>query len=204
LTSPERVVASALVLLVAFGGGCSMVKGTALPPATASTAQQERRFAEALHSVKAGKDQEARALLEQVVAGQPLPGVTDEALFRLALLYLRDEDGEDGEDDIPTRAALARLTKEYPLSIWTRQATPLAGYLDRVNALRESQKALTAQLEQSQSRLREVQRESKSHRDELRTLRERNNSLLRDNKELRKLLDSLKSLDLEMEQKIKR
>jgi hypothetical protein len=41
-------------------------------------------------------------------------------------------------------------------------------------------------------------------REEVKSLRERNHSLLRDNNELHKLLDSLKSLDLEMEQKTRR
>ena len=201
MLSRGRVGTLALLLLVAFGGGCSMIRHKSLPAVTATAGQEERRFAEALLSLKAGKGLQARTLLEQVVAGQPLPGVTDEALFRLALLRLQDE---GGEDDAPAQALLARLRKEYPRSAWTQQAAPLGEYLGRAGALRESWKALNAQWEQSQSQLRESQRDAKSRREELKTLREQKQSLLRDNKELRKLIDNLKSLDLEIEQKIRR
>lgn len=199
--NPERVVALALLLLVAFGGGCGMMRGKPLPTVYAPIGQQERRFAEALQRLKGGKDREAQTLFEEVIAGQPLPGVTDEALFRLALLHLQDE---DGEDDAQARALLARLKKEYPRSIWTQQAAPLVAYLDRGGALRESQKALNAQWEHSQSQLHESRRELKGLREELKTLRERSHSLLHDNKELQNRLERLKDLDLELEQRIKR
>lgn len=199
--SRGRVVMLALLLLVTFGGGCSMLRRKPLPAVVPSAGQEEHSFALALQSLKDGKDRKARTLLEQAVAGQPLPGVTDEALFRLALLRLQDD---DGEDDAPTQALLSRLKKEYPRSIWAQQATPLITYLNRVGALRENQRALNARWEQSQSQLRESQRDARVQREELKSLRERNHSLLRDNKELRKLIDSLKSLDLEIEQKVRR
>lgn len=173
---PERaVVALILSLLVAFTGGCSLwpVKPS---PAASGVVEQERRFAGALQYLMQGKEREAQGLLEQVVAGQALAGVTDEALFRLALLHLRDE---GGKGDAHAHALLVRLKKEYPRSIWTRQAAPLSAYLAGVGALRDSQR-------------------------EVRTLRERNQSLTRDNKELRQSLERLKNLDLELEQKIKR
>ena len=44
--------------------------------------------------MRAGKEAEARDLLELVVAGPQRSGVTDEALFRLSLLYLRDDGGK--------------------------------------------------------------------------------------------------------------
>ncbi|QEM68449.1 hypothetical protein FO488_09900 [Geobacter sp. FeAm09] len=173
---PERaVIALTLLVLVAFSGGCSLLKGRALSE-DSPVAEQERRFAGALHYLVQGKEREAQGLLEQVVAGQALAGVTDEALFRLALLNLRDD---GGKGDTHAHALLMRLKKEYPRSIWTRQAAPLAAYLAGVGALRDSQR-------------------------ELRTLRERNLSLTRDNKDLRQSLERLKNLDLELEQKIKR
>lgn len=186
----ERVVALTLLLLVAFLGGCSILKGKPTP-VTDATVEQERHFAEALQYLKGGKEREAQASLEQVIASQPLPGVTDEALFRLALLHLQDE---SGKGDIHANALLALLKKEYPHSIWAQQSAPLIPYLDGVAALRESNSALNAQWELSQSQLRESQREVKA-------LRERNHLLLHDNKELQKRLDRLKNLDLEIEQK---
>ncbi|KAA0895031.1 hypothetical protein [Oryzomonas rubra] len=171
----RAAVALILSLVVAFSGGCSLLRGK--PPSTATPVmEQERRFAGALQYLIQGKEREAQGLLEQVVAGQTLPGVTDEALFRLALLHLRDD---GGKGDTHAHALLVRLKKEFPLSAWTRQAAPLAAYLVGVGALRDSQ-------------------------HDVRTLRERNLSLTRDNKELRQSIERLKNLDLELEQKIKR
>jgi hypothetical protein len=172
---PERIIALVLALLLAITGGCSMLRSKPLPEAGA-VVEQERRFAGALQYLMQGKEREAEQLLEQVVAGKALPGVTDEALFRLALLHLRDE---GGKGDAHAQTVLARLKKEYPRSIWTRQAAPLTAYLAGVGALRDSQR-------------------------ELKILRERSQSLIRDNKELRQSLERLKNLDLELEQKIQR
>ena len=172
---PERIIALLLALMLAITGGCSMLQNKPLHEAGAAV-EQERQFAGALQYLIQGKERESEGLLEQVVAGKALPGVTDEALFRLALLHLRDE---GGKGDAHAQTVLARLKKEYPSSIWTRQAAPLTAYLAGVGALRDSQR-------------------------ELKTLRERNQSLIRDNKELRQSLERLKNLDLELEQKIQR
>lgn len=172
---PERIIALMLALMLAFSGGCSILRGKPLPETNAAV-EQERRFAGALQYLMQGKEREAQRLLEQVIAGQALLGVTDEALFRLALLHLRDE---SGKGDTQAHALLVRLKKEYPRSIWTRQSAPLIAYLAGVGTLRESQR-------------------------ELKTLKERNLNLTRENKELRQSLDRLKNLDLELEQKIKR
>jgi uncharacterized protein YceK len=169
---PERIIA--LVLALMLIGGCGTVRSKPLPEAGAPM-EQERRYAGALQYLMQGKEREAVGLLEQVVAGKALPGVTDEALFRLALLRLRDE---GGKGDVQAQTVLTRLKKEYPRSIWTRQAAPLTTYLAGVGALRDSQR-------------------------ELKNLRERSQSLIRDNKELRQSLERLKDLDIELEQKIK-
>jgi hypothetical protein len=174
---PERIILLMLLLLPVLSGGCSALRGTSFPAAagTSPVVEQESRFAGALQYLMQGKEREAQGLLEKVVAGQALPGVTDEALFRLALLQLRDE---GGRGEVHAHALLVRLKKEYPRSIWTRQAAPLTVYLAGVGTLRESQ-------------------------HELKTLRERNQSLSRDNRELRQSLERLKNLDLELEQKIR-
>ncbi|MDR3578777.1 MAG: tetratricopeptide repeat protein [Oryzomonas sp.] len=172
---PERIIALVLALMLAITGGCGMLRSKPLPESGAAV-EQERRFAGALQYLLQGKERAAEGLLEQVVAGKALPGVTDEALFRLALLHLRDE---GGKGDVHAQAVLTRLKKEYPRSIWTRQAAPLTAYLAGVGALRDSQR-------------------------ELKTLRERSQSLIRDNKELRQSLERLKNLDIELEQKIQR
>lgn len=181
----ERVVALTLLLLVAFLGGCSMMRGKPLPAADA-TIEQERHFAGALQYLKGGKEREAQTSLERVIASQPLPGVTDEALFRLALLHLRDE---DGNGDVHAHALLMKLKKVYPHSIWTQQAAPLISYLDQASTLRENLSAQSALWELSLH--------------EIKVLRERNHLLLHEKKELVKRLDRLNDLDLEIERKSK-
>jgi hypothetical protein len=138
--------------------------------------QQERNFAGALEFLRTGREQNARELLEEVVAGPQRSGITDEALFRLSLIYLRDEGGKGGGR---SQEYLDRLRADFPSSIWTHQSAPLSSYLAGVRSLRERQR-------------------------EVRTLKELNLSLSRDNREMRQSLERLKSLDLELENKIKR
>ena len=146
-------------------------------PAEASVVrEQERRFAGALEFLRAGREQEARDLLEQVVEGPQRSGVTDEALFRLSLLYLRDD---GGKGTTKAQEALERLQTGFPRSIWSQQAAPLDAYLAGIKALRDRQR-------------------------EVKTLKELNLSLSRDNREMRQSIERLKSLDLELEKKIKR
>jgi hypothetical protein len=184
-----------LLLLAALGEGCSMIRVDKPQPAVqVAPEHQELCFAGALQSLKAGKEQEAQTLLEEVITGKPLPGMTDEALFRLAVLHLGDE---DGNGDTQTHALLARLKKEYPDSNWTQQATPLITFMDEVDDLRKAREVLNIRWVQSQSQLRESKHEVK-------TLQERNLSLVRGNKELQNRLDRLKDLDLEIEQKNRR
>lgn len=141
-----------------------------------SVPSHERKFAGALQLLRQGNEQGARELLEQVVVAPGLPGVTDDALFRLALLRLRDGGEKGGQEGY---SLLARLAKEYPDSIWTHQSAALSGYLV------------------STQRLFEKQRET-------RPLRELNLQLSRENKELRLNLEKLKNLDLELDQKRRR
>ncbi|NVN92277.1 MAG: hypothetical protein HXX11_16970 [Desulfuromonadales bacterium] len=138
--------------------------------------EQERTFAGALEFLKAGKEQQARESLDKVVAAPSITGITDEALFRLALLYIRDE---AGRMPARTQSLLERLENEFPRSIWTRQAAPLVSYLASIKFPRDKQR-------------------------ELKTLKDLNLSLSRDNRELRQTIERLKSLDIELEQKIKR
>lgn len=153
------------------------VTGVAAAPAEISAVRdQERRFAGALVFLRVGEEQEARDLLELVIAGPPRSGITDEALFRLSLLYLRDD---GGKGTVRTLELLEQLIAEYPRSIWAHQGSPLAAYLTGVRNLRDRQR-------------------------EVKTLKELNLSLSRDNREMRQSIERLKSLDLELEKKIKR
>jgi hypothetical protein len=161
-----------VMCVAALLAGCGSFSWTTMGAA----GEQERSFRAALDQLRDGHEREARLLLERVVAAPPLKGVTDEALFRLALLNLREE----GSKGIArAQALLDHLRNEYPRSIWTYQAAPLISYLAATRNLRGYQR-------------------------ELKTLREQNLSLVRDNRDLRQTLERLKSLDLELEQKIRR
>ena len=134
---------------------------------------QERSFAGALVFLQTGNETGARDLLEQVVTAPPIPGVTEEALFRLALLRLRDG-GEKGV--MGSRALFERLVREYPGTLWARQAAPLVSHL--------------AEVQQQYIQLRQMGK-----------FRERNLSLSRDNEKMRLKLEQLKMLDMELEQR---
>jgi len=186
LNRKQRMITALCAAVLPCICGCSLtswksstvsVTGVAAAPADVSAVRdQERSFAGALEFLRAGKEKEARDLLELVVAGPSRGGVTDEALFRLSLLYLRDEGGKGAER---TQEMLERLIDEFPRSIWAYQSAPLAAYLTGVRTLRDRQR-------------------------EVKTLKELNLSLSRDNREMRQSIERLKSLDLELEKKIKR
>lgn len=139
-------------------------------PRFLALSEQERTLDAARDQLRAGKVPSAHNLLEKVVEGKPTAGVTDEALFRLALLSLNDDGGKGVQR---SQSLLEKLAATYPDSVWARQSAPLL------------------------SHLRNKQRELKS-------LKDLNFSLSRDNKELRQSLEQLKRLDLELEQRIKR
>lgn len=170
----EYVVYIALLALVTMSSGCSGIGGRM--PSFLVFSEQERTLIEALDHLGAGEELQARILLEKVVGGVPAAGVTDEALFRLALLSLK-ENGSKGF--LRAQTLLERLTDKYPDSLWTKQSAPLLSHLTEAMALRSRQR-------------------------ELKALREQNHSLSRDNRELRQSLEQLKQLDLELEQRIKR
>lgn len=170
----EHCVFIALLALVTMNAGCTGLEGRM--PRFLAFSEQERSLTGAIDQLRVGKEQQARTLLEKVVYGVPATGVTDEALFRLALLSLKEE-GDKGIQR--SQALLERLASKYPDSIWTRQSAALLSHLAEVRTLRNRQR-------------------------ELKTLKELNLSLSNDNRELRQSLEQLKQLDLELEQRIKR
>lgn len=180
----KHFVSILLVVLMPLLGGCSQlgwkvsVVSVSAEDDSAPTAipLQERRFATALELLRAGNEPAARELFERVIEEPARSGVTDEALFRLAILSLRDE-GTKGSNR--SLELIERLKNEFPQSIWTHQSAALGGYLSGVKALRDRQR-------------------------EIKTLKELNLSLSRDNREMRQSIERLKSLDLELEHKIKR
>lgn len=170
----EQVFSITFMVFVLMNAGCAGLDGRM--PALTALSGQESSLREALEKLRAGNEPQARELLEKVAAGVPTAGISDEALFRLALLSMK-EDGGKGVHR--AQALLEQLADKFPDSLWTRQSAPLLLHLTEFRTLR--------------NKLRE-----------LKTLRELNFSLSRDNKEMRQSLEQLKKLDLELEQRIKR
>jgi cell division protein FtsB len=123
----------------------------------------------------------AKKTLTEISNASPVPGVTDEALFRLALLEL-----ETGQQKITTDKAEKDLTKllgKFSSSSWRTHATALKGLMDNYDsALQEK-----AELERT-----------------VKNLKNSNASLTKENTEMRQDLEKLKKLDLELERKKKR
>jgi hypothetical protein len=136
---------------------------------------QERKLATAIELQKEGNLSSAVKSLAALCAEPGLPGVTDEALFRLSLLYLKNGLENDKGHSQLAQQSIERLRKEYPSSSWTGMAAPLAELL-----------AATAEL-----------------RRQNRTLKNQNQSLSKENQELRQNIEKLKRLDLELEQRKK-
>jgi hypothetical protein len=99
-------------------------------------------LAPALGKLSAGDSPGAAKVLKKVCESRAVSGVTDEALFRLALLSLKPT------PDIPVsrrgRQLLQRLKKEYPASPWTRQAAPLIDLIKVVDELTHHNQDLEA------------------------------------------------------------
>jgi hypothetical protein len=138
--------------------------------------EKRQNLAKAVGMIRAGQEREARYFLELVIDDSREDGVTDEALFRLAILKLNDGVLGAGKNSI---ALLDKLRSSYPASVWTRQAAPLQSYLKGVHNIRNCER-------------------------DFNILREKNLSLSRDVHGLRQTIERLKALDLELEQKIKR
>lgn len=120
----------------------------------------------------------AKDILTSISNEPGVLGVTDEALFRLALINL-----EAGEQKIATGRAgrnLDKLIKFYPTSPWKAHAVTLKGLLDSYDGVVDEK----AELEKT-----------------ARSLRGSNQSLTKELKDLRQDMEKLKNLELELEKK---
>src|SRR5262249_27902419 len=133
----EVGITIALMVILLCAGGCGTV-GNRLSRIVLPS-EQERNLASALEYLRTGNEDQATYMLEQVVAAPPIGGVTDEALFRLAVLHLTDDAGKGTSR---SKTLLEKLQNEYPRSIWAHQAAPLNSYLASVKKLRDREKEL--------------------------------------------------------------
>jgi len=125
-----------------------------------------------------GDSSGAAKVLEAICSSPAEPGVTDEALFRLALLSLKPS--PERPASAQGHQLLRRLKKEYPASPWTAQAAPLVELMNSAEELR---------------------RQNRNYRTANQALTRDVNELNKSIKELTKNIDQLKHLDLEIEQK---
>ncbi len=172
-----RQMTSFLWLAIAVTGCAS-----SRPPAGMPYSElQRQKLSAAVRILEAGDVTEAGNMLATICEETAVPGVTDEALFQLALLRLRFEAEKDEPDS--ARPMLERLRDEFPASVWTRQAVALLGLMESRNALLRANHDL------------KIQNLSLSSENE---------ALSREAKELLERLERLKSLDVELERRSRR
>jgi len=154
--------------------GCSTSRmGTkvGLPP-DYSGAKRIEKAVEMLPKNSPAAVQELKA-----ISASTEPGVTDEALFRLALLSLKPS----AQRPASRRGSqlLNRLKKEYPTSPWTAQAAPL------IQLIRVAE---------------ELRRQNRDLKAANRSLSRENETLTNENIELVNIIEDLKELDLGLQQ----
>ena len=163
----------ACLLILFLLSGCATVRETVdrvIKPSPAN------RLDAAIAMIEKNDSAGAMSLLESVTNDNSKPGVTDEALFRLALLQLKGT--VDRDSALQPLRMLERLQRDYPESPWTAQSTPLRQMLATIARRGDSDISL---------------------RRQVKSLKEQNLSIIRENQELRQTIDRLKRLDLELE-----
>jgi hypothetical protein len=169
-----------VVIISLILSGCARLPSRGLN--ASATDSFRDKLATASAAIAKGKKREAATILKDISAHSSKAGVTDEALFRLALLRLTDE--EDSPDRGESRQLLERLEKEFPLSQWTLLSQPLLGLMDDIEELKRQNRRLT-------------------NNRELKDIKGLNQSLIRQNRDLQQTLDRLKAMDLELERKVR-
>lgn len=167
-----------IMLAVLCLSGCATIQKSVESQRQRSARQE--RLSQAVSLLGKGNTEKAATVLTEIVAAPGMPGITDEALFRLGLLSMPP----DLERDEISNALkhLERLQKEYPVSPWAYQAATLTDFLSGVPRRIQS----TTEL-----------------RRQIKTLKDLNLSLTRENKEMKLNIEKIKALDLELEKKAK-
>ena len=157
-----------LILAASLCAGCATTKkgDTGL----VERYDRSRKLAQAVELMEKGKTTAAAKELNAICTSAAVPGVTDEALFRLALLSLKP--GADRPVSGQAQQLLKRLRKEYPASPWTVQAAQLNDLMNLTDELKQQNRGLKAA----------------------------NQSLSKKVSEYNKVIQQLKALDLELEQ----
>jgi len=145
------IVFSTLLLLIMCG--CASI------PSGESVIQhftESRNLARANEFLQTGDRSDAIRELTAVTEAKGIVGITDEALFRLALLYIHPV--TDPGSNLHAINILKRLKKEYPASRWTVQSGQLTELLSGVEDLRRQIKSLKSQNQTLGSEVNELNR----------------------------------------------
>lgn len=174
------------LLLLSLLCGCSLKDGSFL------LSPNRLKMYEADRALAKGDENSAVRIMEGI-SGDPSinEGVTDEALFRLSLLGIRQYSDPDGMKLV--RSRLERLQLEYPSSSWSRLSWPLLEYLSESDKYRND-------LRNVKMRNSALSRENR----ELNLANQQVQALIKENRELLQRIEKLKSLDLELERKNRR
>jgi hypothetical protein len=148
---------------------------------------QQQKLDAAIALQKAGKISSAVESFKALCAERGLQGITDEALFRLSILYLDNGLDNDREFIQLAQQNMDRLKKEYPASSWTAMAEPISVLLSNIAELRRQN--LNSK-NQNQALSKENQALSKE-----------NQALSKENQELKESIEKLKRLDVELDKK---
>jgi hypothetical protein len=155
---------------------------------------QEKKLATAVKLQNEGKLSAAVEFLMGLCKERGVYGVTDEALFRLSLLYLGNGLESDKESLQLAQESIERLRKEYPSSSWSVMVAPVADLLTTTAELRRQNQNLKNQ---------NLKNQNQTFSKENQALTKENQALTKETQELRETIEKLKRLDLELEQKRK-
>ena len=132
---------------------------------------QQSKLESAKDLLKHSKRAPAVNLLKEISNGKGVPDVTDEAMFRLAIIYLSSSPEAEKLDN--SRKLLERLQREYPDSLWALQSSPLLELIIRIRLERDFKTEMHQEIEHLKS----------------------------ENKKLKLSIERLKTLDIELEDK---
>jgi outer membrane protein assembly factor BamD (BamD/ComL family) len=126
---------------------------------------QNRKLATARDRLAGEEKAAASSLFSAIVAAPPEKGITDEALFHLALLQLKPTQERDG---IPqAQRLLERLQHDFPTSPWSTQAAQLLELFNKFRSTKEHSFSLlreNRELRQSIQKLKEIDLELEQKR----------------------------------------
>lgn len=122
-----------------------------------SSSEQRKKLEQAVELVRGGNTSAAGKILAKICREKAIPGITDEALFRLSIISLRS-----GSEKEASLHYLERLQNEFPTSAWAKTAAPLADlltqYEDTRNQIRNLKSANQSLSKENKELLQNIER----------------------------------------------